>query len=266
MLTNTQKLLDLIAQLRDPEKGCPWDVKQNFTSLVPYLIEESYEVIDAIERNDMDDLRLELGDLLLQVVFHAQIANEAGLFDFEQVAEGIADKLVRRHPHVFGDEVFTTDEQRSLAWEKVKQQEREGKKAAKESFSVMSDMVSSMPALMESEKVQGRAASYGFDWPEIAPVFDKLQEEIQEVQEAIALGNKAEIEEEVGDLLFVAVNLARHLKVNPELALKAATKKFIKRFQYIEQQVAKSNRQLADCDLAELDNFWNEAKVYFSKN
>lgn len=265
MLTNTQRLLDLMVRLRHPEQGCPWDIKQDFSTLIPFLIEETYEVIDAIERNDIEDLRLELGDLLLQVVFHAQIADELGLFNFEQVAVGIGDKLIRRHPHVFADAVFTNDEQRHQAWEKIKAEERRGKSFSNEFVSVLSDVPNGLPALMACEKIQNRAASHGFDWPDIDPVFDKVHEEIEEVKDAIASGDKADIEEEVGDLLLVVVNLARHLKVNPELALRAANQKFSKRFRYIEQQVAHSKRQLVDCELAELDKLWDEAKVLLRK-
>ena len=259
MLTNTQQLLALMARLRDPVDGCPWDVKQDFQTLIPYLIEEAYEVVDAIERNDMDDLRLELGDLLLQVVFHSQIAQEQGFFNFEQVAAGISDKLVRRHPHVFADAIFATDEDRHKAWEQIKAEER-SEKISDHFVSVLAGVPTGMPALMACEKIQDRAAQHGFDWPKIGPVFEKVQEEIEEIKDACLSGNQAHIEEEVGDLLLVVVNLARHLKVNPEIALKAATRKFTSRFQYIEQKVAASERVLADCDLTELDRLWNEAK------
>ncbi len=260
MLKNTQQLLDLMARLRHPEQGCPWDVKQDFASLTPYLIEEAYEVIDAIERNDVDDLRTELGDVLLQVVFHSQIANEQGLFNFEQVAESICDKLIRRHPHVFADTVFNSDAERQQAWEQAKADERQEKNKATAQASVLAGVASSLPALMACEKIQDRAAHHGFDWPEVAPVFAKVHEELDEVKEAFESGDQAHIQEEIGDLLLVVVNLARHLKVNPEIALKESTQKFSKRFRYIEQQVALSGRELLDCELAELDAFWNEAK------
>lgn len=260
MLKQTQKLLEIMAQLRDPERGCAWDLKQDFTSLIPYLIEESYEVIDAIERNDLDDLRLELGDLLLQVVFHSQIAEEQGLFNFEQVAEGISDKLIRRHPHVFADAVFNSDEERHQAWEQIKADERQVKATSLDKESVLSGVAKNLPALIECEKIQDRAAQHGFDWPNVPPVIEKVLEELEEVKEAWLSGNQEHIQEEIGDLLLVAVNLSRHLKVNPELALKQSTKKFTQRFQYIEQQVAASNRQLTDCELFELDQFWHQAK------
>jgi len=258
MLKNTQNLLNIMAQLRHPETGCPWDVKQDFASLIPYVIEEAYEVVDAIEREDLDDLRSELGDLLLQVVFHSQIANERGLFSFEHVAESIADKLIRRHPHVFADAIFETDAERHAAWEQSKANERKEKNPELES--VLSGVARSLPALLECEKIQDRAAQHGFDWKTVPPVFDKVEEELAEVKEAWESGNQAHIQEEIGDLLLVVVNLARHLNVNPEIALKQSTQKFSKRFHYIEKQVAASERVLKDCDLAELEAFWNEAK------
>lgn len=265
MLKNTQNLLAIMSRLRHPEQGCEWDIKQDFYSLIPYTIEEAYEVADAIERNDLDDLRSELGDLLLQVVFHSRIAEERGLFDFEQVAAAICEKLVRRHPHVFSDAVFHSDEERKQAWEQAKALERQQKNKAAEQDSVLSGVAVNLPALVQCEKIQNRAASHGFDWPEVPPVFDKVIEELDEVREAWQSGDQAHVQEEVGDLLLVAVNLARHLKVNPEIALKESTKKFSRRFQYIEQQVQASGRDLRDCELAELDAFWNEAKAALKK-
>ncbi|MDT4330108.1 nucleoside triphosphate pyrophosphohydrolase [Methylomonas sp. MED-D] len=259
-LAKTQALLALMARLRDPETGCAWDVKQDFRSLIPYTIEEAYEVADAIERDDFDDLRGELGDLLLQVVFHSRIAEERGLFDFEQVAGAIGDKLVRRHPHVFADAKFDSDEQRQQAWETAKAEERQQKRPADADESVLAGVAQSLPALVQCEKIQNRAASHGFDWPAVEPVFDKVREELQEVHEAWQSGDQAHIHEEVGDLLLVAVNLARHLKVNPEIALREATRKFTRRFNFIEREVKASGRQLLDCELAELDALWNEAK------
>ncbi|MCL7421019.1 MAG: nucleoside triphosphate pyrophosphohydrolase [Methylobacter sp.] len=265
MLKNTQNLLAIMSRLRHPEQGCEWDIKQDFYSLIPYTIEEAYEVADAIERNDLDDLRSELGDLLLQVVFHSRIAEERGLFDFEQVAAAICEKLVRRHPHVFSDAVFHNDEERKQAWEQAKALERQQKNKVVEQDSVLSGVAVNLPALVQCEKIQNRAASHGFDWPEVGPVFDKVTEELDEVREAWQSGDQAHVQEEVGDLLLVAVNLARHLKVNPEIALKESTKKFSRRFQYIEQQVQASGRDLRDCELAELDAFWNEAKAALKK-
>lgn len=249
-----------MAHLRDPEKGCAWDLRQDFNSLIPYTIEEAYEVADAIERNDMEDLRLELGDLLLQVVFHSQMAEEEGLFDFEQVADAITNKLVSRHPHVFDNVKFNNDEERQKAWDEAKENERKAKNKSTENNSILSGVAKNLPALVQCEKIQDKAANHGFDWPEVEPVFDKVLEELEEVKEAWQSEDQVHIKEEVGDLLLVAVNLARHLKVNPEMALKEASKKFSKRFNYIEQQVEASGRELRDCELTELDFFWDEAK------
>ena len=258
MLKNTQNLLEIMTQLRHKETGCPWDVKQDFASLIPYVIEEAYEVVDAIEREDLEDLRAELGDLLLQVVFHSQIASERGLFTFDQVAQSIADKLIRRHPHVFGDVVFENDAQRHAAWEQSKADERKEKEPT--SQSVLSGVARSLPALLECEKIQDRAAQHGFDWKSVPPVFDKVLEELSEVKEAWESGDQAHIQEEIGDLLLVVVNLARHVNVNPEIALKQSTQKFSKRFHYIEKSVAASGRELKSCELDELDALWHEAK------
>ena len=259
-LLHTEKLLAIMARLRSPDGGCSWDLEQDFYSLIPYTIEEAYEVADAIERNDFEDLRLELGDLLLQVVFHARIAEEQNLFDFEQVAESIGEKLIRRHPHVFADAEYKSDEERKQAWEQAKFEERRQKRPEALPDSVLAGIAVNLPALVQCEKIQNRAASHGFDWPEVLPVFDKVKEELDEVREAWESCDQAHIQEEVGDLLLVAVNLARHLKVNPEIALRESTKKFSSRFQYIEQRVEASGRRLKDCELAELDGLWNEAK------
>jgi len=261
MLANTSKLLQIMAQLRHPEEGCPWDREQDFHILIPYTIEEAYEVADAIERNDLEDLRYELGDLLLQVVFHSRLAEEQGLFDFEQVAEGICEKLVRRHPHVFADDRFKNDQQRRQAWEDAKAKERQSKSRSEQPDSALSGIAINLPALVQCEKIQNRAASHGFDWPEVLPVFAKVHEELEEVREAWQEADQAHIQEEIGDLLLVAVNLARHLKVNPEIALKESNKKFSRRFQYIEEKVRDSGREMRDCKLAELDALWDEAKL-----
>ncbi len=260
MLTQTERLLEIMAQLRDPETGCAWDLKQDFKSLAPYTLEEAYEVVDAIEREDFDDLRGELGDLLLQIVFHAQLAKEQQRFDFEQVAKAISDKLIRRHPHVFAGVSFSNDEQRQQAWEQAKAEERQQKRQPGDEASVLDGIAGALPALSHCEKIQDRAAHHGFDWPEAGPVFDKVLEELDEVKEAWISGNRPHIEEEIGDLLLVTVNLARHLDVNPEMALKRATAKFSRRFQYIEQQLKASGKDWQDCQLAELDALWAEAK------
>ncbi len=260
-LSNTEQLLTIMARVRHPEHGCAWDIKQDFYSLIPYTIEEAYEVADAIERNDLEDLCAELGDLLLQVVFHSRIAEERGLFTFEQVAAAIASKLISRHPHVFANASYESDEERQKAWDEAKALERKAKKNSNTKDSVLDGVAKNLPALVQCEKIQNRAASHGFDWPETAPVFEKVMEELEEVKEAWQSGDQAHIQEEVGDLLLIAVNLARHLKVNPEIALKEATKKFSRRFQYMEEQVESSGRTLRDCELMELDFLWDEAKI-----
>ncbi len=261
ILQQTQRLLDIMVRLRDPKDGCEWDQQQDFNSLIPYTIEEAYEVADAIERNDLDDLRGELGDLLFQVVFHAQIAEEQGFFNFEQIADSIGSKLIRRHPHVFADKKFNSDREREQAWEQAKAKERSKKPVVDGQVSVLNGIANNLPALMQCEKILHRASTNGFDWKEAGPVFDKVEEELNEVREAWQSGDQAHIQEEVGDLLLVAVNLARHMNVNPEIALKESNRKFSHRFHYIEEQVAKSGRELLDCELAELDAFWDEAKV-----
>lgn len=257
---NTLRLLDIMARLRDPDTGCPWDLQQDFASLVPYTLEEAYEVADAAERGDPEDLREELGDLLLQVVFHSRIAEERGLFGFEQVAEAIADKLIRRHPHVFGDTVFTSDEERQRSWESSKQAERREKGKVEAQPSVLDGILDKLPALMVAQKLQKRAARHGFDWDAIGPVFAKVHEELDELREAHAAGDPAHIQEEIGDLLFVAVNLARHLEVDAETALRASNRKFSRRFRHIEQRLAEQGQTLDDSDLAVLDALWDEAK------
>ncbi|MCF7971890.1 MAG: nucleoside triphosphate pyrophosphohydrolase [Methylococcaceae bacterium] len=263
-MKNTQRLLHVMQQLRDPESGCSWDKKQDFTSLIPYTLEEAYEVVDAIERDDMQDLQGELGDLLFQVVFHSQLAQEQGLFDFEQVAGSMADKLIRRHPHVFSDVVYANEAEQKQAWETLKAAERAEKEA--ENHTILSGVAKNLPALVQCKKIQDRAADHGFDWSEVEPVYDKVLEELDEVKEAWESGDQVHIEEEIGDLLLVAVNLARHMKVDPEQALKKSTQKFTKRFEYIEQKIAHSGREVKKCELSELDALWNEAKIAFKKS
>ncbi len=255
-----------MSRLRDKDTGCAWDLRQDFKSLIPCTIEEAYEVADAIERDDMDDLRSELGDLLLQVVFYSQMATEKAFFNFEQVAETICEKLIIRHPHIFADAVFENDDERRQAWENAKEKERATKKNTQDSDSVLDGIANNLPALIKSEKIQNRAAHYGFSWQTVEPVFDKVLEELNEVKEAYQSGNQAHVQEEIGDLLFVAANLARHLKVNPELALKEGNQKFTRRFHYIEQKVKDSGRTLRDCDLDELNRYWDQAKQTLKPN
>ncbi len=255
------RLLKIMAQLRDPDGGCEWDLRQDFASVAPYTIEEAYEVADAIEREDHDDLLDELGDLLLQVVFHAQMAKELGLFDFDQVAKTISDKLVRRHPHVFAGVSFNTEEERRRAWEQIKQQERAEKPHKQENLSALAGVTNSLPGLMRAEKLQRRAADVGFDWPNAEPVFDKIAEELNEVREAIAAGDVAHIAEEVGDLQFAVVNLARHLEVEPEPAMQAANRKFERRFRSVETILAQQGLSCETATLEQMDAIWDQVKV-----
>jgi ATP diphosphatase len=259
------KLLDIMAALRDPDNGCPWDIEQTFKSISAYTIEEAYEVADAIERMDLHDLKDELGDLLFQVVFHAHMANEQGVFDFEDVVTAISDKLVRRHPHVFGEEKVKDKQALNEAWEKHKKDERQAKQQRQKS--VLDGIASTMPALRWSSKLQKRAAHHGFDWDDVAPVFDKLQEEIAELKAELAHENNQErIADELGDILFACVNLSRHLDVNPEQALRDSNQKFISRFTVVEELLEEDGRQMDDCSVAELEDYWQKAKTTLSAN
>ncbi|WP_296643990.1 nucleoside triphosphate pyrophosphohydrolase [Roseinatronobacter sp.] len=252
------RLRAIMAALRDPDSGCPWDIEQDFTSIAPYTIEEAYEVADAIEQQDWPALQGELGDLLLQVVYHAQMADEAGHFSFADVARAISDKMVARHPHVFGDESREKSaEQQVNDWEKVKAAER----AARAQGGVLDDVALGLPALMRAVKLQKRAARVGFDWPDTAQVLDKIAEESAELVEARDTLTQAQVTEEMGDLLFVMANLARHLNVDPEEALRAANAKFTRRFRAIEAALAAENRRPEDSDLIEMDALWNAAKA-----
>lgn len=259
-MQHTRRLLDIMAQLRHPETGCPWDLQQDFASLIPYTLEEAYEVAEAAERGDSDELREELGDLLLQVVFHSRIAEERGLFDFESVADAIATKLIRRHPHVFGEADFRSDEERHQFWEDSKRAEREEKGKARPDESVLGQIPRELPALMTAQKLQKRAARHGFDWPDISQVFDKLHEELDELKAAYAARDEDNMREELGDLLFVIANLARHMDVDAEACLRGCNAKFIRRFGHIERRVAERGKTLTDHSLAELDQFWDEAR------
>lgn len=261
-------LLHLMARLRDPQHGCPWDLKQSYASIVPYTIEEAYEVADAIERGDFEHLPGELGDLLFQVVYYSQLAREEGRFEFAEVVDGITRKLIRRHPHVFVDgDLYGAPDTSKLKeaavkqrWEELKAEERAEKAAAPEQLSLLDDVPNALPALSRAVKLQKRAAQVGFDWPEALPVVDKVREELDEVLEAMSENDPQAIAEEVGDLLFVVTNLARHLKVDPESALRAANAKFEQRFRFIEQALREAGRAMEDCDLEELDALWGEAK------
>lgn len=251
------RLLEVMRVLRDPEEGCSWDIEQDFASIAPYTIEEAYEVADAIERQDWSELKNELGDLLLQTVYHTQIASEAALFTFDDVANAISDKMVARHPHVFGAESRDKSaEQQTADWESIKATER----ATKSKQGVLEDVALALPALMRAAKLQKRAARVGFDWPNISQVLDKIQEETQELVEAKKTLTQTEVVEEYGDLMFVMVNLGRHLKVDAEEALRGANMKFTRRFQYIENELARQGLSPEKSNLNDMDRLWNDAK------
>lgn len=251
------RLLAIMAALRDPDRGCPWDIEQDFASIAPYTIEEAYEVADAIERQDWPELEGELGDLLLQTVYHTQMGAEAGYFTFDSVVQKISDKMVARHPHVFGQENRDKSaEQQTADWEKIKAQER----ASKSETGVLDGVAAGLPALLRAVKLQKRAARVGFDWPDIGDVLDKVVEESQELAEAHQTQSQDEIEEEFGDLLFVMANLARHLKIDPEAALRRANGKFIRRFAGVERRLAALGKRPEQSDLAEMDALWDAEK------
>ncbi|MGU3398607.1 nucleoside triphosphate pyrophosphohydrolase [Brucellaceae bacterium D45D] len=265
---NIDRLLEIMMALRNPETGCPWDVEQDFRSIVPYTLEETYEVLDAIERDDMDDLCEELGDLLLQVVFHARMAEEQGSFDFGDVVQAITHKMIRRHPHVFGDEEARNAGMAKGAWGRIKAQEKaeRAERRAKlgldtnENTGFLDDIPRAFPALLRALKLQQKAAKVGFDWSEAAPILDKIAEETVELKEAMAEGKKAEIQEEYGDLLFAMVNLGRHLEMDPEIALIAANDKFRRRFHFIEKELDETGSSLEAASLDEMEAIWIKAK------
>jgi ATP diphosphatase len=276
------RLIEIMARLRTPVTGCPWDLEQTFESIAPYTIEEAYEVADAIQRENMADLKDELGDLLLQVVYHARMADEAGAFAFGDVVESITAKMIRRHPHVFGDETARSAGAVKGLWDKIKAEERVTKSGPRPSL--LADVPAGLPALTRAIKLQDKAAKVGFDWPNLAPVFDKLKEEIGEFESvAIAAdpradtliapsespssnqpdgaGSDAAIKEEFGDMLFVMANIARHLKIDAEGALRGANAKFVRRFEHIEARLAVQGREPAQSTLTEMDALWDEAKA-----
>ena len=251
------RLLDIMAQLRNPDGGCPWDLEQNFSTIAPYTVEEAYEVADAIERSDKNALKDELGDLLFQTVFHAQMAREEGSFDFADVVKSISDKMERRHPHVFGDAEERDAEQQTASWETQKAEER----AAKGAEGLLDDVPVGLPGLTRAVKLQKRAARVGFDWTDAKDVLSKIVEETQELSEASARKSSDEIEDEFGDLLFVIANLSRHLKVDPEAALRRTNAKFTRRFAHIEQSLKETGRSMEDASLEEMEDLWMEAKL-----
>jgi len=257
------RLIAIMARLRDPVIGCPWDQQQTFATIAPYTVEEAYEVADAIERGDLDDLKDELGDLLLQVVFHARIAEEQGSFAFDDVAAAICDKMVRRHPHVFGDAAFDSVAAQSAAWEDIKSVERQRKGRAK---SILDDVPTGLPALTRAVKLSKRVARVGFVWPTTQGVLDKLHEEIGELEHEILAGDLAKTRDELGDLLFVCANLGRDLGIDPEDALRAANAKFSRRFQFIEGALEAKGSSPDRSTLEEMESLWAEAKADEKRN
>jgi len=258
-LSNIEKLIGVMAQLRDPKQGCPWDLEQSFETIVPHTLEEAYEVAETIENGDISELCDELGDLLFQVVFYARLAEEKGLFGFTQIVDGIVDKLVRRHPHVFGDETIKDAEAQTRAWESHKARERADKSG---DVGTLAGIANALPALTRAVKLQKRAAQVGFDWPTITPVFDKILEEIDEVKQEIDIeNNKQRIEEEIGDLLFACTNLARHAHVNPESALRRSNRKFENRFSQMEAIAAENALVIDHLKIDQWEQLWNQVKI-----
>lgn len=255
--TGIQHLLDIMARLRNPDGGCPWDREQDFASIAPYTIEEAYEVAEAIAHGDAEELRDELGDLLFQVVFHARMAEERGWFGFKDVVEAICDKMVRRHPHVFADAEVADARAQTEAWEAMKARERADRQ---QDDSVLAGVSLALPGLTRARKLQARAARVGFDWPEVAGVLAKIREELREVEQALDGGTTEAIEEEIGDLLFAVVNLARHREVDPEAAVRAANAKFMRRFQAMERQVKARGEALSAMSLEAMDALWEGVK------
>ena len=259
-----QQLLDIMRALRNPDSGCPWDLQQNFQSLIPYTIEEAYEVADAIERDDLDDIKNELGDLLFQIVFYSQLATEQQAFNFNDVAQAISDKLTRRHPHVFAGKNINDAQEQTKEWEKLKQQERKAK-AGKNlaGLSHLDDVSRTLPSLMRSEKLQKRAAREGFDWPDIKGVMAKVYEELDEVQQELDadIQEQAKLENEIGDLFFSCINLSRHAGVDAEQSLRKANLKFEHRFRELEKKASIKGLKVNEMRAEELENLWQEVKT-----
>jgi tetrapyrrole methylase family protein/MazG family protein/ATP diphosphatase len=253
-----RQLLAIMAQLRDREAGCAWDLEQTFETIAPYTVEEAYEVADAIQRGNLEDLRDELGDLLFQVVFHSRMAEEAGAFAFDDVAQAIIDKMIRRHPHIFGAAGQRTSGEQVQAWEVVKAAERA---ARAPKAGLLDDIPAALPGLTRAVKLSKRAAGVGFVWPNTEAVLDKLEEELAELRAEVATGDRAALREELGDVLFVMANLARDLDIDPEDALREANAKFLRRFRHIEARLAEDGRTAHDSDLQEMDALWNEARA-----
>ena len=271
---NISRLLEIMTALRTPKTGCPWDLEQDFKSIIPYTIEEAYEVADAIERNDMEDLRLELGDLLLQSVYHAQMASESGDFDFGDVVEGITTKMIRRHPHVFGTEDVSAEQYSAAGmakgtWEKIKAEEKSEQIEARKAkglppkpvkTSILDDVPNTLPSLAVGVKLQQKASKVGFDWNDPKAVISKIREELDEVEAELKANDKEKLTDEIGDVLFAMVNLARHLEIDPDTALRSTNQKFRKRFSYIEKNLTKSGEKIEDVDLDTMEDLWKRAK------
>ena len=256
--TQLRALIDVMAKLRDPVDGCAWDLQQDHASIAPYTIEEAYEVQDAIEQNDMEALRDELGDLLLQVVFQARIGEESGHFDFADIAQSITDKMIRRHPHIFGDHEYRSAEEQRQAWEDMKAEERQAKNATR----LLDDVATTLPAMMRAFKLQKRAARVGFDWPDSQQVLAKVKEELAEVEAELTPDqmDQHRVQDEIGDVLFSVINLARKLNIDPEEALKSTNKKFTNRFNYVEEAIVSNGNNLKDTPLDEMEDLWQRAK------
>jgi ATP diphosphatase len=264
------RLIEIMAALRTPETGCPWDLEQNFASIAPYTLEEAYEVVDAIERGDLADLRDELGDLLLQVVFHARMAEEQGAFAFPDVVEAITRKLIRRHPHVFGNTKDLSPEQVKALWDTIKGEEKAERRAERGKLGLpleahqsgfLGEIPTAMSALTRAQKLTTKAAKVGFDWPEANQVIDKIHEELEEVKEASSSGDRDRIEDEIGDLLFSVTNLARHYGIDPESALRRTNAKFERRFGSVEHALKRQGRELSEASLEEMEELWVQAKT-----
>lgn len=256
-MNKIEKLLEIMAALRDPDSGCPWDIKQTSASIAAYTLEETHETLDAIERDDMDNLREELGDMLFHVVFHARIAEERGAFNFDEVVEGIVSKMLRRHPHVFDTERDNKLDEAALKqqWQALKQAE----KSAPEERS-FGDHSAALPALNRAGVLQTEAAEYGFDWPSIQPVLEKLDEEVAELKQAITSGSERDISDELGDVMFVCLNIARHRKINAEMALRDTNRKFMRRFDYVIEQMNAAGHDMDQQQLERMEGFWQQSK------
>jgi ATP diphosphatase len=268
--SDLSRLLEIMAALRNPDTGCPWDQEQDFASIAPYTLEEAYEVVDAIERGDLADLKDELGDLLLQVVFHAQMAAEKGLFAFPDVVEAITRKLIRRHPHVFGDAKNLSPAEVKTLWDEIKQEEKAERRESRDKMGLLPEahengflggIPTGLPALTRAQKLTAKAAKVGFDWPEAAQVIDKIHEELEEVKEASSSKNRDKIEDEIGDLLFAVTNLARHYGIDPETALRRTNAKFERRFRSVENALERQRQSLDQASLEEMEQLWVEAKI-----